>query len=58
MWYGDLIDFATDETVGALTFVMTNGVLTEGAIRFTLTKVSYYITRDTLTTTHYLLREV
>jgi hypothetical protein len=58
VWYGDLIDFADDTYVGTISFIMTNGVLTEGAVRFSGTKVSYYISKDEVTTTYYWLRQV
>ncbi|MDR2540699.1 MAG: S-layer homology domain-containing protein [Candidatus Peribacteria bacterium] len=56
--YGDLIDFSTDKYIGTLTFIMTNGTLTEGAVRFTTTKQSYYISKDEVTTTYYRLKQV
>jgi hypothetical protein len=58
VWYGDLIDLATDKYVGTITFIMTNGALTEGVIRFSTTKQSYYFSKDTITTTWYWLKEV
>jgi hypothetical protein len=58
VWYGELIDFATDQDVGTITFIITNGALTEGAIRFTSTPRSYYLSKDAVTTTYYWLKEV
>ena len=55
--YGDLIDFVTGEEVGTITFIITNGALTEGAIRFS-DKASYYISKDAVTTTYYWLKEI
>jgi hypothetical protein len=56
--YGDLIDFVDEQYVGTLTFIMTNGTLTEGTLRFATTKQSYNISQDNFTTTYYRLIEV
>jgi hypothetical protein len=53
VWYGDLIDIQTDEYVGTMTIVITNGALTEGVIRLSSSKVSYYISKNPLTTAYY-----
>jgi hypothetical protein len=58
VWYGDLMDLETDQYVGTITFIMTNGALTEGAIRFSSTKASYYISKDSVTTTYYRLHQI
>ena len=58
VWYGELLDLATEQEVGTITFIITNGALTEGAIRFATMETSYYISKDAVTTTHYWLREV
>lgn len=58
VWYGDLIDLEKEQYVGTITFIMTNGALTEGAIRFSSTKTSYYISKDPITTTYYHLNQL
>jgi hypothetical protein len=57
VWYGDIIDLQSDEYVGTTTFIITNGALTEGVIRFTSNKTSYYISKDPLTTAYYHINQ-
>jgi wyosine [tRNA(Phe)-imidazoG37] synthetase (radical SAM superfamily) len=58
VWYGDLIDLQTEGYVGTATFIITNGTLTEGVIRFSSNKTSYYISKDALTTAYYHINQM
>jgi hypothetical protein len=58
VWYGDIIDLQTEKYVGTTTFIITNGTLTEGVIRFSSYKTSYYISKDLLTTAYYHINQI
>ncbi|MDR2189707.1 MAG: S-layer homology domain-containing protein [Candidatus Peribacteria bacterium] len=58
VWYGDLVDLETDKYIGTTTFIITNANLTEGIIRFSSLKTSYYISKDPLTTAYYHIKQV
>jgi hypothetical protein len=53
-----LIDLEKEDYVGTITFIMTNGALTEGVIRFSSDNTSYYISKDSVTTTYYHLNQL
>jgi len=54
--YGTLYNIESWDTVGSVSFILTNGALVEGSIR--IDKSSYYLTKDSNTTTYYNLTQI
>jgi hypothetical protein len=53
--YGKLYSLETDEQVGSISFILTNWALVEWSIR--INKDSYYLEKDSYTTTYYNLTQ-
>ncbi len=53
--YGKVYSLETDEQVGSISFILTNWTLVEWSIR--VNKNSYYLTKDSNTTTYYNLTQ-
>lgn len=55
VWYWTLYSIESGDAIGSITFTLTNGALVEGTIR--INKNSYYLTKDSNTTTYYNLTQ-
>ena len=53
--YGKLYSLETDEQIGSVSFILTNWALVEWSVR--VNKVSYYLKKDSNTTTYYNLTQ-
>ena len=53
--YGKLYSLETDEQIGSISFILTNWTLVEWSVR--INKVSYYLEKDSNTTTYYNLTQ-
>lgn len=53
--YGKIYNIETDEQVGSISFILTNWALVEWSIR--INKTSYYLEKDSNTTTYYNLTQ-
>ncbi|GHW02551.1 hypothetical protein AGMMS50249_3370 [candidate division SR1 bacterium] len=56
--YGELYDLSSDMKIGNVTFTLTNGVFTEGSLRFNAPLKSYHLSKDTSTTTRYWAKAI
>lgn len=55
VWYWTLYSIESWDAIGSITFTLTNGTLIEWSIR--INKNSYYLTKDSNTTTYYNLTQ-
>ena len=55
VWYGTLYSIESWDSIGSISFILTNWALVEGTIR--INKDSYYLTKDSNTTTYYNLTQ-
>ena len=55
VWYWTLYSIESGDAIGSITFTLTNGALVEWTIR--INKDSYYLTKDSNTTTYYNLTQ-
>ena len=55
VWYWTLYSIESWDAIGSITFTLTNWALVEGTIR--INKISYYLTKDSNTTTYYNLTQ-
>ena len=55
MRYGTLYSIESWDAIGSVSFILTNGALVEGTIR--ISQNSYYLTKDSNTTTYYNLTQ-
>ena len=53
--YGKLYSLETDEQIGSISFILTNWTLVEWSVR--INKISYYLEKDSNTTTYYNLTQ-
>lgn len=57
VWYGDIIDIMTENKIGSLNFIVSNGYIVDGTIRLLLENKVYRIQPDGSTTAWYQLLE-
>lgn len=55
VWYGTLYDIESGESIWSISFILTNWALVEWTIR--ISNNSYYLTKDSNTTTYYNLTQ-
>ena len=55
VWYGTLYSIESWDSIGSISFILTNGALVEWSIR--INNDAYYLTKDSNTTTYYNLTQ-